>query len=241
MTHAQTVDQHSKLPSFDAELPRYAQTVQGLRSHIVTSRHLSIQPERSSPLGLISARILMQGDTHAAENAEAIGRCSWTSLTASLNGNTSCTVEDVCSRRSCACCDATMSRRRDVQLGGQNIHHTGNRVGASSQPLCNRNQSVWAFDIFLCEAALERRAEEFNDQALRPWADMCKAAGLTSTPLTPYWDCEVMGNSPLSVDGSAIEVSGFKYKHPLLTKSLLEEQLQYFRSQGLFPLTLPHD
>jgi len=77
--------------------------------------------------------------------------------------------------------------------------------------------------------------EEVNDKHLKPWSDLCKAAGILNTPLTPYLDQELLYNNSLSVDGSAIEATGFVYDHPKMDEGLVREQIDYFVKQKLFP------
>ena len=77
--------------------------------------------------------------------------------------------------------------------------------------------------------------EEVNDKHMKPWSELCREAGIANTPLTPYLDPELLYNNSLSVDGSAIEKTGFVYKHPNLTKDLVLEQIMYFAQQNLFP------
>lgn len=77
--------------------------------------------------------------------------------------------------------------------------------------------------------------EEINDKHLKPWSELCKAHGITNTPLTPYLDQELLYNNSLSVDGSKIESTGFTYDVPQVTEALLREQAQYFIDQNLFP------
>jgi len=77
--------------------------------------------------------------------------------------------------------------------------------------------------------------EEVNDKHLKPWSELCKAANIVNTPLTPYLDQEVLYNNSLSVDGSAIEELGFKYDHPEINEILVREQIDYFIAQKLFP------
>jgi hypothetical protein len=36
--------------------------------------------------------------------------------------------------------------------------------------------------------SLKAIAEEANDKHLKPWSDLCKEQGITSTPLSPYID-----------------------------------------------------
>ncbi|KAN0022737.1 hypothetical protein ACTFIU_005473 [Dictyostelium citrinum] len=77
--------------------------------------------------------------------------------------------------------------------------------------------------------------DEANDKHLKPWSELCKAKGIENTPLTPYIDQELLSNTHLSVDGSAIEAIGFKYDHPEITEALIREQIDYFINQNLFP------
>jgi len=78
--------------------------------------------------------------------------------------------------------------------------------------------------------------EEANDKHLKPWSDLCKKANISNTPLTPYLDPELLYNNSLSVDGSAIEETGFKYDHPTLTEAGMRSIIAYYSDQKLFPL-----
>jgi len=77
--------------------------------------------------------------------------------------------------------------------------------------------------------------EEVNDKHLRPWSELCKKENITNTPLTPYLDIELLYNNHLSVDGTKIEKSGFKYDYPQMTEQLLRDQVDYYVKQKLFP------
>jgi len=77
--------------------------------------------------------------------------------------------------------------------------------------------------------------EEVNDKHLKPWSELCKGASIVNTPLTPYLDQELLYNNSLSVDGAAIESTGFVYDNPKVTEALVREQIEYFTSQKLFP------
>jgi len=79
-------------------------------------------------------------------------------------------------------------------------------------------------------------AEYVNDKHLKPWSEVCKAAGIGNTPLTPYLDQELLYNNALTVDGTKIcKELGFKYSKPRMTEELLRDQLKYFQDQKLFP------
>ena len=77
--------------------------------------------------------------------------------------------------------------------------------------------------------------EEVNDKHMQPWSDLCKSAGISSTPLTPYLDQELLYNNNLSVNGTKIEQTGFSYDRPRITKELLLEVINNFISIRLFP------
>jgi len=87
----------------------------------------------------------------------------------------------------------------------------------------------------LAKVNLKAVAEDVNDKHLKPWSDLCKAAGILNTPLTPYLDQELLYNNSLSVDGAAIESTGFVYDVPKVDEGLIREQIEYFVKQKLFP------
>lgn len=83
--------------------------------------------------------------------------------------------------------------------------------------------------------AMKTVADTANDKHLKPWSDLCKAAGITTTPLTPYLDEELLYNNDLSVDGHAITNTGFTYKYPKMEEAHLRECLDYFIKNSTFP------
>ena len=56
---------------------------------------------------------------------------------------------------------------------------------------------------------------------------------MTMVTLTDWQ--ELLYNNSLSVDGSKIESTGFKYTHPLVTPDSLREVVQEYIAQKLFP------
>lgn len=74
-----------------------------------------------------------------------------------------------------------------------------------------------------------------NDKHVAPWSKMCKEKGIEITPLSPYLDKELLGNTPLSVDGSAIEATGFTYEVPEVTEDKIREWVEYNVGLRLFP------
>lgn len=89
----------------------------------------------------------------------------------------------------------------------------------------------------IAKLKLKDVTEEINDKHLKPWADLCRDAGILNTPLTPYIDQELLYNNSLSIDGAAIESTGFSYTVPEVTVDLLKEQIEYYVQQNLFPRT----
>jgi nucleoside-diphosphate-sugar epimerase len=86
--------------------------------------------------------------------------------------------------------------------------------------------------------AMKVVAETANDKHLKPWSDLCKEKGITTTPLTPYLDEELLYDNPLSVDGSAITQTGFKYEKPNVTQDLVKTALKYHIDNKSFPSDL---
>jgi len=85
---------------------------------------------------------------------------------------------------------------------------------------------------------LKEVTEVANDKHLKPWSDLCKEAGIVNTPLTPYIDQELFYNNALSVDGSAIEATGFTYDFPKITEEQIRISIQYFVEQNVYPRTV---
>jgi len=74
-----------------------------------------------------------------------------------------------------------------------------------------------------------------NDKHVAPWSKMTKEKSIDITPLSPYLDKELLGNTSLCIDGSAIERTGFTYDFPELTTEKLREWVEYYVSLKLFP------
>jgi nucleoside-diphosphate-sugar epimerase len=86
--------------------------------------------------------------------------------------------------------------------------------------------------------AMKVVAETANEKHLKPWSDLCKAAGITNTPLTPYLDEELLYNDAYSIDGTKIKDTGFTYQYPQMTEALLREVIKYFVDLNFFPPNL---
>jgi len=85
------------------------------------------------------------------------------------------------------------------------------------------------------QLAMKSVANEINDTHLGPWSEICQAANIPTTPLTPYLDIELLYNKHMSVSGEAIEAAGFVYERPKMTFDLVKEQHTLFIDQNLFP------
>eukprot|EP01126_Amoeba_proteus_P020542 TRINITY_DN2089_c0_g2_i5.p1 TRINITY_DN2089_c0_g2~~TRINITY_DN2089_c0_g2_i5.p1 ORF type:complete len:373 (+),score=63.59 TRINITY_DN2089_c0_g2_i5:142-1260(+) len=79
-----------------------------------------------------------------------------------------------------------------------------------------------------------------NDEHLKPWSDACRGYGILDTPLTPYLDEELIKETPVAVDGSAIETLGFSYDHPHVTASGLTAVLDDYVDKGFLPSQMSH-
>lgn len=84
---------------------------------------------------------------------------------------------------------------------------------------------------------LESVVDDVNDETLGPWADLLADAGITRPgPLTPFMEKELLKDTALSMDGTRLEtVLDFKYEKPVMTKELVEEVLESYRSMKWWP------
>ncbi len=82
---------------------------------------------------------------------------------------------------------------------------------------------------------IQSAAETANDNHMNPWAEMCKLSNVQHSPLSPYIDKELLYNTSLSVDGSAIEKTGFTYDHPQINAQAVLQSIQYWKEMNLFP------
>jgi len=77
--------------------------------------------------------------------------------------------------------------------------------------------------------------EEINGETIPTWVKLTAESKLDYTPLSPYLDSEAIANKNLSVDGSAIEATGFKYNYPTIGEAEIRAQLNHAVSEGWFP------
>ncbi|KAI7875675.1 NAD(P)-binding protein [Lichtheimia hyalospora FSU 10163] len=78
--------------------------------------------------------------------------------------------------------------------------------------------------------------EEVNEKHLAPWAKLLKESHISTSPLSPYLDEELLYNHALSVNGTKIERdTGFTYAVPNLTKEKLIEIIDYYKALNVWP------
>ncbi|KAK3828531.1 MAG: hypothetical protein J3Q66DRAFT_322894 [Benniella sp.] len=78
--------------------------------------------------------------------------------------------------------------------------------------------------------------EDINELHLEPWSQLLKAHNITTSPLTPYLDQELLRDNALSLDGTKIcTLTDFKYEHPSLTTESLREVITDFQELGIWP------
>jgi len=82
---------------------------------------------------------------------------------------------------------------------------------------------------------MEHVTSTVNDKHVAPWSRMTKDKGIEITPLSPYLDKELLGNTHLCIDGRAIEATGFSYSVPEMTTEKMREWVEYYEKLKLFP------
>jgi len=82
---------------------------------------------------------------------------------------------------------------------------------------------------------MEHVTSTVNDKHVAPWSRMTKDKGIEITPLSPYLDKELLGNTHLCIDGRAIEATGFSYAVPEMTTEKMREWVEYYEKLKLFP------
>jgi len=87
----------------------------------------------------------------------------------------------------------------------------------------------------LTSIALKVVAEAANEMHLKPWSEICKASGITNTPLTPYLDEELLSNHHLAINGTKITSTGFKYEHAAPTLDDIKKIIAAFQELNFFP------
>lgn len=87
----------------------------------------------------------------------------------------------------------------------------------------------------LAKLNIKAATDTVNDRHLRPWSALCQSHKIETTPISPFLAPELLYDHSLSVDSSALTATGFQLKHPNITTDLLQEALDYWIAQGVFP------
>ena len=84
---------------------------------------------------------------------------------------------------------------------------------------------------------LDNVVNDVNDETLGTWAELLEDAGITRPgPLTPFMEKELLKDTDLSMDGSRLKsVVGFKYEMPTMTKELVEEVVESYKTMKWWP------
>lgn len=85
---------------------------------------------------------------------------------------------------------------------------------------------------------MNKVVDDINDDLLQPWAELLEEAKITRPgPLTPFMESELLKDTPLSMNGSALEnVVGFKYEKPKMTRELVQEVIDSYARIGWWPV-----
>lgn len=71
---------------------------------------------------------------------------------------------------------------------------------------------------------------------MAPWGELLNQNGISSTPLSPYLDKELLYNHSLCIDASKIErETGFNYQVPYLIDDNLIEIMNEFKNLHVWP------
>jgi nucleoside-diphosphate-sugar epimerase len=81
--------------------------------------------------------------------------------------------------------------------------------------------------------------EEINEAHLAPWAKICAVNSILNTPLSPYLDKEFLYYKHLNLSNEKLKsVFGYSLLVPILTRQRIEEIINDFIEQKLFPAAL---
>lgn len=87
----------------------------------------------------------------------------------------------------------------------------------------------------LASIKLEEMVNQANERHMEPWNEMKKLANIKNSPLSPFIELELLSNNWLSVDGSKIESTGFKYEKPEIKAEYIKETIDSFKALKIFP------
>lgn len=90
----------------------------------------------------------------------------------------------------------------------------------------------------LTKLSLNDTVSEINDKHMAPWAEICQKNEINNTPLTPYLDEEQLYHKHLYLDNQKLKDFGYKLKVPKITRERVEEIIDDYVKQQLFPKSL---
>lgn len=93
-------------------------------------------------------------------------------------------------------------------------------------------------NAMLCKLAklnLKAATDTVNEKHLRPWSSLCSSHHIETTPISPFLAPELLYDQALSVDGSALEGTGYVLTRPKISAELLQASVDYWVAQGAFP------
>jgi len=93
----------------------------------------------------------------------------------------------------------------------------------------------------LAALRLDAVVDAVNENHLGPWLAMNRELGVKNTPLSPYLHKSLLAFNHLSVDGSAIESTGFKYAVVEPTIELVRDPIAQHIAQGIFPNVITNE
>jgi len=83
--------------------------------------------------------------------------------------------------------------------------------------------------------ATEELVNEVNGETGITWLNLLSEKKIDYSPLSPFLFKENLSNNSMSVDGSAIEKTGFNYNHPAVTEEGIRAMLKYYIDEKWFP------
>eukprot|EP01083_Nonionella_stella_P170188 578658_1 len=122
-----------------------------------------------------------------------------------------------------------------------NISDRGNTTQGSLNPIL---ESIFNIKCGFQNAAMNKAAKSMmpsvaaysNNKHVPMWSDVCRDYKITSSPLTPYMDCEILSKNYLCIDGQLIEKElRFKYKYPQIEDVYLLEIVDEYVKQEYYP------
>lgn len=94
------------------------------------------------------------------------------------------------------------------------------------------------FSATMCYVKINTNSaiKDINEKHMKPWSEICAINNIQSTPLSPYLYRDDLCIDDICLNADKLKSVGFKFTHPIITKELLEEVVNDFKSMGLFPL-----